>query len=80
MRLSHALNDGQIFSWESPPPTLHPGEDYGCRCRAEPVPEYITITATNISDKKPEWNVSDWVNHYYEGGAAGRSQFVRRDV
>lgn len=32
VRASHAANDGKIFAWDNPPPTGHPGEDYGCRC------------------------------------------------
>lgn len=37
VRPSHAANEGRIFSWNNPPPTGHPGEDYGCRCYAEPI-------------------------------------------
>ena len=36
VRASHAVNNGRIFSWDNPPETGHPGEDYGCRCTAEP--------------------------------------------
>lgn len=36
VRSSHAANDGVIFAWDSPPPTGHPDEDFGCRCTAEP--------------------------------------------
>jgi len=36
VRPDHAANDGQIFSWDISPPTGHPGEDYNCRCYAEP--------------------------------------------
>lgn len=36
VRASQAANNGKIFSWDNPPPTGHPGEDYGCRCTAEP--------------------------------------------
>ena len=29
--------DGKTFRWDTPPDdTGHPGEDYGCRCTAEP--------------------------------------------
>ncbi len=55
VRPSHAANDGQIFAWDKPPPTGHPGEDYNCRCYAEPAfkdppieelyPELILIPA-----------------------------------
>lgn len=39
VRETHAHNDGQIFDWDDPPATGHPGEDYQCRCWAEPVLE-----------------------------------------
>lgn len=35
---SHRAKDGKTYRWDSPPPdTGHPGEDYQCRCTAEPV-------------------------------------------
>lgn len=37
VRDTHAAADGQVFSWENPPPWGHPGEDFQCRCHAEPV-------------------------------------------
>lgn len=37
VRSSHAERDGKIFSWDNPPEGGHPGEDFGCRCTAEPV-------------------------------------------
>ncbi|MET0155760.1 MAG: phage minor head protein [Rickettsiales bacterium] len=36
VRPSHAANEGKIFAGEDPPETGHPGEDYNCRCIAEP--------------------------------------------
>lgn len=40
-RDAHSELDGQRFSWESPPPVGHPGEDFQCRCTAFPVlPEF----------------------------------------
>lgn len=36
VRPSHAANEGKIFAWDNPPPTGYPGEDYNCRCWAEP--------------------------------------------
>lgn len=36
VRSSHRANDGKIFWWNKPPPTGHPGEDYNCRCKAQP--------------------------------------------
>lgn len=38
VRPSHAEKDGKKFRWDDPPAdTGHPGEDYQCRCVAEPV-------------------------------------------
>jgi SPP1 gp7 family putative phage head morphogenesis protein len=37
VRDEHADNDGEIFSWDDPPSTGHPGEDINCRCVAIPV-------------------------------------------
>jgi len=41
VRASHAANNGKIFAWDNPPPTGHPGEDYGCRCTAEPYHGFV---------------------------------------
>lgn len=35
VRTAHAENNGRIFAWDNPP-TGNPGEDYNCRCLAEP--------------------------------------------
>lgn len=36
VREEHAANDGQMFAWNDPPATGHPGEDIQCRCVAIP--------------------------------------------
>lgn len=36
VREEHAANDGQVFAWNDPPATGHPGEDIQCRCVAIP--------------------------------------------
>ncbi len=37
VRESHAEKEGEVFDWDNPPEdTGHPGEDYQCRCTAEP--------------------------------------------
>ena len=38
VRGAHAEREGQVFTWIDPPDGGHPGEDYNCRCWAEPVP------------------------------------------
>lgn len=37
VRESHAANQGKRYSWDAPPETGHPGQDYQCRCDAIPV-------------------------------------------
>lgn len=40
VRSSHAQHEGEVYSWDNPPAdTGHPGQDYQCRCWAEPVIE-----------------------------------------
>lgn len=39
VRPEHAALEGQVFSWDSPPPPGHPGQDFQCRCVAVPVVE-----------------------------------------
>lgn len=51
VRPSHAANDGKVFSWDSPPSTGHPGDDYNCRCWADPVPNADPIPATKIRNE-----------------------------
>lgn len=37
-RDSHVEKEGEVYSWDDPPAdTGHPGEDYQCRCWAEPI-------------------------------------------
>lgn len=73
VRAAHAANNGRIFSWDNPPPTGHPGEDYGCRCTAEPYVRgesefaYQTLTST-VNDSSPKWKIRDFVEHALEGG------------
>ena len=39
VRGKHAEREGKIFNWHIPPTGGHPGEDYNCRCWAEPYRE-----------------------------------------
>ena len=75
VRQSHAANDGQIFAWDNPPPTGHPGEDFGCRCTSEPyypeIAEHVTITLSGVSDSGAAWSWLDFVRHYYRGSGRG---------
>jgi hypothetical protein len=75
VRQSHAANNGKIFAWNNPPSTGHPGEDYGCRCTAEPyvhnLSEHINIALNKISDSGSPWSSADFVDHYFNGGGRG---------
>ena len=37
VRGTHRLREGRRFLWDDPPEGGHPGEDFGCRCWAEPL-------------------------------------------
>ena len=75
MRPSHAANDGKIFSLDNPPPTGNPGDDFGCRCTAEPfypeAAEHITTTLSDVSDGSSPWDNRDFAHHYYHGQGRG---------
>ena len=73
VRASHAANNGRIFAWDDPPPTGHPGEDFGCRCWAQPYrpadPEFFDQPVTSIVDEGlSRWEWYDFVIQFYFGG------------
>ena len=74
VRSSHAAREGQVFSWDDPPVGGHPGEDYNCRCTAEPyypeTSEYLSLSIDGLGTKSG-WSNSDFVNHYFNGGGRG---------
>lgn len=75
VRSSHAEREGQIFSWDDPPEGGHPGEDYGCRCTAEPylpeASEFMEIALQGVSGGGAAWSSTDFVRHYYRGNGRG---------
>ena len=58
VRDTHEEVDGETFSWDSPPSETddnHPGEDYQCRCWAEPVlPEEMAFNASLLDQEELE--------------------------
>jgi len=54
VRETHEDVDGETFSWDSPPSETddnHPGEDYQCRCWAEPIlPDEMEFTASLLDE------------------------------
>jgi hypothetical protein len=54
VRPTHAANNGRIFAWDNPPGTGNPGEDYGCRCTAEPYHGTDIINDPPIEPAYPE--------------------------
>lgn len=69
VRSSHAANNGKIFAWDTPPDTGHPGEDYGCRCWAEPhkpkLEESYFQTVISSVDDASRWGWDDFFDHYF---------------
>lgn len=55
--------------------TGHPGQDYGCRCTAEPfmpsVDEFIEIEVADADDADAAWSSRDFVRHCYNGRGRG---------
>ena len=70
VRSSHADQEGRVFSWDDPPVGAHPGEDYNCRCTAEPyypeTSEFLRISIDGL-DTTSGWSSTDFVNHYFNG-------------
>ena len=56
VRDTHADNEDQTFTWDNPPAeTGHPGEDYQCRCWAEPIlPEEVLMNASLLEEADAE--------------------------
>jgi SPP1 gp7 family putative phage head morphogenesis protein len=56
VREAHAEVDGQTFQWGNPPGDTdfnEPGEDYQCRCWAEPVlPEAMSVEASLLDEEE----------------------------
>lgn len=52
VRDQHKDNHNEVFDWDSPPNGLHPGQDYNCRCVAEPYIPY-----------EPDWVPSTGVDY-----------------
>lgn len=72
VRGSHAVNNGKIFAWSNAPSTGHPGEDFNCRCWAEPLIEKLEekksqIVAYAATDATPAWMREEFVAHYLAG-------------
>ncbi|MBM3616936.1 MAG: hypothetical protein FJX23_00130 [Alphaproteobacteria bacterium] len=73
VRNAHAVNNGKLFRWDVRPSTGHPGEDYNCRCKAEPfIPgesEYAyQILLQPERDVENKWTAAKFIRHYYFGG------------
>ena len=81
VRPEHAANNGKIFAWDNPPPTGHPGEEFGCRCQAEAYYGTVDEALNRISDTAvevlqyfrqqlaniPRWENKHMIAHFYIG-------------
>ena len=74
VRPEHAANDGKIFAWDEPPSTGHPGQEFGCRCWAEPYKEgelqerSSQVVTYAAPDALPAWSGARFGAHYFLGG------------
>lgn len=69
---------GGSFSWDNPPQTGHPGEDYNCRCFAEPYIRGQSEFANQVlvladTDNPYQWTNVDFSLHFYLGEGRGLS-------
>lgn len=63
VRETHAELDGKVFDWATGANGLYPGQDYNCRCIAEPVLEDQPIKSTKI-------NVENVISNMFAGKPA----------
>lgn len=50
VRASHSEYDDRIFSWSDPPEGGHPGQEWNCRCTAEPIVDESSIPEGAVCD------------------------------
>ena len=76
VRSSHADQEGRVFSWDDPPVGAHPGEDYNCRCTAEPyypeISEFLRISIDGLDTKSVGPALTSLITTLMEAGAALR--------
>ena len=76
VRSSHADQEGRVFSWDDPPVGAHPGEDYNCRCTAEPyypeTSEFLRISIDGLDTKSVGPALTSLITTLTETGAALR--------
>jgi peptidoglycan hydrolase-like protein with peptidoglycan-binding domain len=62
VRGAHAARRGLIFSWNDSPEGGHPGEDYHCRCWAEPYPPPPGIWADDARKRQEDAEILQKIN------------------
>lgn len=50
VRTAHRENDDQVFLWSQPPSGGHPGQDWNCRCTAEPIIDLEYLPEENVCE------------------------------
>lgn len=85
VRPEHAANNGKIFAWNDAPSTGHPGEDFHCRCWAEPYAEKLEERAvqfvTNpVHDASPVWTRKEFLDYYRAESRKKRGDAARSDT
>ena len=82
VRDRHKGREGKIFNWHVPPEGGHPGEDYNCRCWAEPyraeMAEQFNITPKFDLSGLPQYAENDKAN-VVSDGTYGLTQTISDD-
>lgn len=76
VRAAHRENNGQVFAWSSPPPGGHPGQDWNCRCVAEPVIDPQEIPEGAVCDIL----TGDRLSEVFPGADRDRLTQVAREI
>ena len=67
VRSSHAAFNRTVRDWSDHP---DPGEEFNCRCWAEPVDQAMGLhqeLISEVNDANKKWNEEDFSNHFYHG-------------
>ena len=78
VRGKHAEREGEIFNWHVPPEGGHPGEDYNCRCWAEPYdperyadkPMIVDVSGLDIFKNQKDFDLQSF-SQYAQNDKAG---------
>ena len=76
VRTAHRENDDQVFLWSQPPFGGHPGQDWNCRCTAEPIIDLEYLPEENVC----EMLTGDRLASVFPNADAGRLAEIAREL